>query len=277
LLPFYSILLFFVMAGIVWTGEAESAPEDLSAQTIVERTVARAEAQYNLQADARFESRVFMSIQSLDDAGQVTETDLSRYHQYPLEGALFEELIEKDGRALTDQERKTEEKNKRKFLREIEKNKKRGLHPQPEKRPGIRFSNRLMSRYRFNMLQVEEADRHRCWVIAFEPKEGELPVQDMMDRALNQSSGRLWVAQDDYGLVRLDFVMRKPFKYWAGLLAVIRNTEGRLDYQRFESGVWMPSNFELTLDLKVMLVKNIRRRIIKKWTDYRRINHAGNF
>jgi len=129
-----------------------------------------------------------------------------------------------------------------------------------------------MRRYRYKILRNEDIDRHRCWVIALEPKEGELPVNEMMDHALNQSTGTLWIAQDDFGVVRLDFVMRKPFKYWAGLLAVIRNTEGRLNFQRVEPNIWMPVHFDLKLDLNVMMVKNIRRHIIKKWTDYTRIN-----
>jgi hypothetical protein len=270
-----SLILFSLMAwtiAAVAAGEPDTAAGDLSAQEIVDRAIARAEAQHNLLVDAKFESQVFMSIQSLDDGGQVTNTELTSYHQYALHGALFEELISKDGRALNAQERNAEEKNKAKFIREVEKRKKRGIHLQPEKRPGIRFGNQLMRRYRLKMLRTEEVGRHRCWVITFEPKEGELPVQEMMDHALNQSTGTLWVAQDDYGLVRLDFVMRKPFKYWAGLLAVIRNTEGRLDFQRVEPDIWMPSNFELKLDLNVMLVKNIRRLITKKWTDYKRVS-----
>ena len=269
------LIFLFLLAlgtGNVSAGGRNSATEDLSAQAIVDHAVARAETQYNLLTDSKFESQVFMSMQSLDDRGRVTKTDQTNYHQYPLQGALFEELIAKDGRALNARERDAEEKNKAKFIREVEKRKKRGIHPQPEKRPGIRFGNQLMSRYRFKLLRTEEVGRHRCWVIAFEPKEGELPVQEMMDNALNQSAGTLWVAQDDYGLVRLDFVMRKPFKYWAGLLAVIRNTEGRLDFQRVEPNTWMPTNFELKLDLNVMMVKNIRRLITKKWTDYKRVS-----
>jgi hypothetical protein len=271
---------WIILCFLVWsialsaTGETNLMPEGLSAQAIVDRAVARAEAQHDRHVDATFESQVMMSIQSLDDRGQVTETDLSRYHQYPLQGALFEELIAKDGRTLNVRERNAEERNKTKFIREVEKRNKRGIHPQPEKRPGIRFGNQLMRRYRYKMLRTEEFGRHPCWVIAFEPKEGELPVQEMMDNALNQSTGTLWVAQEDYGLVRLDFVMSKPFKYWAGLLAVIRNTEGRLDFQHVESNIWMPSNFELKLDLNVMLVKNIRRLIAKKWTDYKRVSPA---
>lgn len=276
--PLSGVLLFLLLllcsVGNV-SAEGVNAAPDLPAQAIVDRAVARAEAQHNLLTDSKFEAQVLMSIKSLDNNGLVTETEVTRYHQYPLLGALYEELIEQDGRALNARERRSEEKNKAKFIREVEKRKKSSLHPQPEKRPGIRFGNQLMRRYRFKMVRTEDVDQHRCWVIAFEPKEGELPVQEIMDHALNQSTGMLWVAQDDYGIVRLDFVMRKPFKYWGGLLAVIRNTEGRLDFQRVEPAVWLASNFELKLDINVMMVKNIRRFITKKWMDYKRSNRAG--
>ena len=264
-----------ISAVLAWSLAALPAigtpPDDLPPQEIVNRAVARAEAQHSSGVETQFESRVVTSIQGLDGNGQVTRTDLTRYRQYPVQGALFEELIEKDGRPLTTRERETEEKNRNKFTREVEKRKKRGLHPQPEKRPGIRFSDRLMSRYRFKTLRTEMAGGHRCWVVSFEPGEGPLPAEDAMDHALNQSTGTMWISQDDLGLVRLDFVMRKPFKYWAGLLAVIRNTEGRLDFQRVEPDVWLPSHFYLKLDLNVMMVKDIRRLIKKEWTGYTRV------
>jgi hypothetical protein len=132
-----------------------------------------------------------------------------------------------------------------------------------------------MRRYRFRMLKNEEVDRRLCWVIAFEPKDEDLPVDEMMDHALNQSTGALWIVQEDYGLARMKFIMQKPFRYWAGLLAVIRNTEGRLDFQRVEPNVWMPSYFDLKLDLNVIMLKDIRRLITKKWTNYTRINKTA--
>jgi hypothetical protein len=269
----HSILISFLFSGqlsVAGDTAQKIVSESLSALDIVDRAVARAEAQHGSRVDAQFESQATMSIQSLDAGGKITKTDLTQYRQYPVNGALFEEEIARNGRTLNAQEQKEEEKNKKKFVREVEKRKQRGIYPQPEKRPGIRFGNQLMRRYRYKMLRDEVIDRHRCWVIAFEPKEGELPVDEMMDNALNQSTGTLWIAQDDYGVVRLDFVMRKPFKYWAGLLAVIRNTEGRLDSQRVEPDIWVPVNFDLKLDLNVMMVTNIRRHIIKKWTDYTR-------
>jgi len=117
---------------------------------------------------------------------------------------------------------------------------------------------------------------HRCWVITFEPRDADLPVRNRMDRALNQSTGTFWITQDDYGLARLEFALRKPFKYWGGFLAVIRNTDGRLDFSRVEQDVWLPSTFDLSLDLEVLMVKDIRRHIVTEWTDYKRASDVAD-
>jgi hypothetical protein len=135
-----NLIRLFLLSAIVSTAapaERNAVPEALTAQTIVARAVARAEAQHTRQADIGFESLVSMSIQSLDAAGKVTDTDQTSYRQYPLQGALYEELIAQNGRSLNDKEKKSEEKNKKKFIRDVEKRKERGLHPQPENARGF--------------------------------------------------------------------------------------------------------------------------------------------
>lgn len=266
---FLSMIGFCLFVGPPLTQRAGAEERAPSAQEIVDRAVNRAEAQRRSLVDATFESKVFMSVKSLDSKGAVVKDETTRYRQHPVAGALFEEAIEKNGRGLTEDEKEDEQKSRRKFIKEVAKRTQKGLHPQPLKRPGVQFDRQLMQRYRSKLLRTESVGGRQCWVIAFEPKPGPLPVDEMMDRALNQSTGTLWVVQEDYGLARLDFVMREPFKYWGGLLAVIRNTEGRLDFERVAPNVWTPSRFELKLDLNIAMVKDIRRLILKTWTDYR--------
>jgi len=237
---------------------------------IVDRAVARAEAQYQARIDAMFEAQVLSSVRSLDGDSQVTEMEITKYLQYPLHGALYDELIEMDGRALSEKEVREEAKKRQEFIRGVRERIERGEHPQPESGPGVRFNQEFVGRYEVKVVGSEAVRGHRCWMIDFEPRKGKLPVRDRMDRALNRSTGRFWISREDYGLVRLEFALREPFKYWGGLVAVIRNTEGVLDFSRVEPDVWLPANFDLKLDLKIMLVKNIRRHISKKWTDYRR-------
>jgi hypothetical protein len=244
--------------------------DQLTAEEIVKRALTRSEAQYQSLADAAFESQVISTTRVLDANNNVTRTDWERRRQYPLGGVLFEEIVENNGNALSIRELKSEEKKKKKFLREVAERKAAGLHPQPEKEPGIRFNHEFVDRYRLKREGMATVREHRCWIITFEPKDGNLPVRTRMDQALNHSTGRFWIAQDDYGLARIEFALRKPFKYWGGFLAVIRNTDGRMDYQRVEPGIWVPADFDLKLDLEILMVKDIRRHITIKWSDYSR-------
>ena len=247
-----------------------SAEENLSADAIVERAVDRAEKQDRSMVEANYKSEAVTKYQSLDADGRITDTVTSRSIQYPLHGAVFEELVEKDGRPLNEKEIKKEEEKKRDFIREVETRRTRGDYIQPTKDEKIRFNREFTERYRYKLEKTEVVRGHPCWAISFKPKPGDLPVRNRMDRALNQMTGTLWVSEDDYGLVRVEFALRKPFKYWGGFLAVIRKTDGWVDYTRVDANVWLPLHFHLNLDLRVMMVKNIRRLITKDWFRYRR-------
>jgi hypothetical protein len=236
----------------------------------VDRAAARAEDQYQAGIDAHFESEVISAVASLDGKKKVTGTEVSKLRQYPLQGALYEELIEKDGRRLNPKELRDEAKKKQKFIGEVQKRRDRGEHPQPERGPDVRFNQEFISRYSMEIAGSETLRGHHCWLIEFKPREGKLPVRKRIDRALNQSTGKIWISQDDYGVVRLEFALRKPFKYWGGLVAVIRNTDGILDFERVEPNIWLPVGFDLKLDIKVMLFKNIRKHFTKRWSDYKR-------
>jgi hypothetical protein len=254
----------------VSAGELTLSNDGLTAQEIMDHAVAKAEAQYESLVPAMFESEAVTTVQSLDGSGEVTKTEWTKHRQYPLHGALFQEVVEKNGLPLNENELRDEEKKKLDFIREVKERIARGEHPQPESEPGIRFNSEFVGRYQLTLEGEEIIRGHRCWVIRFEPREGKLPVRNRMDRALNQSSGQFWVSQEDYGLARVAFALREPFKYWGGFLAVIRNTDGSMDYTRVEPDIWMPAHFDLKLDLKVMMVKNIRRHITIEYSDYRR-------
>lgn len=245
-------------------------PERPTADEIMKQALARANTQHQSLVEATFESEVVSTTKSLDDKNNAFKTEWTRRRQYPLNGALFEETVEKNGKPLSRGDLRNEEKKKDEFVRQVSKRVSRGEHPQPEKEPGIRFNHEFVDRYRLKKTGVDMVGDYRCWVIAFEPKEGKLPVRNRMDNALNQSTGRFWISQEDHGLARVEFALGKPFKYWGGFLAVIRNTDGRMEYRRVEPDIWLPVSFDLKLDLEIMMMKDIRRHITINWSNYRR-------
>lgn len=267
-----ALLFIAVGTAVSQADRPESANESISAQEIVESAVERAENQHFSMIETNFSSQAVSKNHSLDGDGTITETESFRSLQYPLNGAVFEELVEKNGRPLDEKEKQEEEKRKQDFIREVEKRRTRGDYVQPSKEEAIRFNREFTDRYIYRLERTETVREHACWVISLEPKQGKLPVRNKMDRALNKITGLMWISQDDYGLVRVEFALTEPFKYWGGILAVVRNTDGTVDYTRVEPNVWLPLHFDLKLDLKIMLVKNIRRLIVKDWFDYKRVD-----
>lgn len=133
----------------------------------------------------------------------------------------------------------------------------------------MRFDRKLMGRYRPVLTGTEEVRGYRCWVVAFAPRSGRLPSNGAMDRALNQSTGKLWILQSNYELARIVFEMQTPVRYFWGLFATLKQVDGRIDFDAVGSGIWLPSRFQLELDLSLLAgVKSVRRRIGIRWMDY---------
>jgi len=262
-----SVILLFSSS---WTlGQSD----ELSAQEIVDRAVARSESQMELNTELQFRAYLLSEVESLDGEGTVTKTESSLYERYPIHGAIHEELIEKDGRPLTDKEKEEEKEKRDKFRQEVKERVSKGKPPQPEDEQRVHFNQEFMSRYNTKLVGEERIRDYFCWVIQFEPREGDLPVERRLDEALNRSTGKLWISQEDFGLVRVEFEMREPIRYLAGILATVRDTVGRLEFDRIEEDVWFPVDFELALDMRI-LFKNIRRNIKLNWRVYQRIAPA---
>ena len=63
-------------------------------------------------------------------------------------------------------------------------------------------------------------------------------MRRQIDNALNNSTGRIWVSQDDYGVARVEFEMAQSVRFWGGILGTLRNTVGRLEFVRVAANVW---------------------------------------
>ncbi len=248
-----------------------NGPAEVDVQEIVNRAIVRAQAQED--AVLQFESMKLSVVESLDGKGIVKKEEKTVFRRYAILGAVYDEMIEKNGRPLNDEELAKENEQKDKFFREVQKRTARGDSPQPEDDERVSFDQEFNERYRLELIGTEVVRGHGCWIVYFEPRDGELPVRRRIDHALNKSTGKLWISRDDFGLARVEFEMREPFRYWGGLIATIRNTTGRMNFEPVDTDVWMPVDFAFELDLRIFF-KNIRRRITTTWSDYQRVDSS---
>ena len=242
---------------------------NLSAEDILARALDRAAVQEEEGLELTFEYFVKSTAERLDDEGVITETKTAKLHHYPLEELLYEELIERDGEALDEDALREQHKRKTDFVRKAREHRARGETYEPNE-VDIGFDHELMDRYDTRLVRTESLRGHDCWVLGFTPREGKLPDRRRMDKALNRSTGYLWIAQDDYGVARVSFEMQEPFKYFWGLVATLRHANGQMDFDRIADNLWAPTQIDLELDLRAFF-RTIRQHVRQDWVEHRPI------
>ena len=219
------------------------------------------------EADLEFEALVEAVTEYLDGDGAIEKAERRTYRQYPLEGVVYEELIGKDGEPLDDADVRSEQERREGFVERVRERRENGEDPRGDNPNRVEFNEEFVSRYDFRIVGEEQVNGHACWVIALAPRAGDLPVRRRIDHALNNSTGLVWVSQDDYGLVSVEFEMAKAVRFWGGILGTLRNTVGRIEFARVAEQVWVPTTIDIKLDLRIVF-RNIRRRIVREWADY---------
>jgi len=244
--------------------------DQLSVGEIMRRAVARATSQDDAEVELQFEALVAMAVESLDGDGEVTNTETTLHRRYPLEGAVYEELVGRNGEQLSEPDSRKEETRREDFRRKARETEANGEILETNDERQVRFGEALMARYSADVLGEEVVRGERCWVIHFWPRDGKLPQNTRIDKALNQSRGELYVSQEDYGVMQIDFRLLRPVRSLWGLFASLSQATGRLEFGRIEPDVWLPSAFDLRVDIRV-LFRTQRRHIIREWVERHRI------
>mgnify|MGYP001381736238 CR=1 FL=1 len=253
------------------TPASSDEPTSITAEMILDRAIERIETQDESGLELNFESIVLYTVEKLNGDGEITDTETTKYRRYPLEGLLYEELIERNGLPLNEDDVRKAEKDKREFIKEVQKHAERGEDYEPDEYSSVQFNREMMSRYNIELVDTDTLREDLCWVLQFVPREGKLPDNKRMDKALNRSTGKIWVTQNDYGVARVSFKMQKPFRYLWGIVATLRRAEGQLDFIRVSPKTWYPSNVDINLDLNVFF-RGIRRHIRQDLIEHHPLN-----
>ena len=237
---------------------------------IMAQAMARATAQDETGAELWFESLILTTVDKLDGDEQVIETETSLHKRYPLEGAVYEELVERDGEPLDKDDLQEEQKREEEFRAEARAAAEAGDTVETNDERQMRFDEELMGRYRADLVGEETLRGEPCWVIDFEPRDGKLPESTRMDKALNKSAGRLYVSQRDHGIMRIEFELQEPVRYVWGLVASLTRATGTVDFTRVEPNVWLPQTFDFRIDVRIFF-RTRRRHVVREWVERNRL------
>jgi hypothetical protein len=174
------------------------------------------------------------------------------------------ELIKVNGKEPDKDRKKNEDKRKKKFIKETQKQKDLTLENKME----VTWDD-LVEKYDFFS---KEPEAGFAYVISFHPKPGKKKERNRMEKILNHISGTIWVDADFY-VLKARVHLLENVKYGLGILANVENVELQFA-QKKVADVWLPDTYHLKYKARV-LVKTRTREIYARFFDFAPRNPAA--
>lgn len=189
-------------------------------------------------------------------------------------GRRIRRLIEKNGKPLSANDQAEEDKKTAKEIEEIEKKAekeaKREIKGPPSEEDRRISIAEVMRASRLINPRRERFRGRDVIVFDFEPN----PAFDMknaksMLKFFGKTAGVMWIDEKDKQVARLEAVLFESFKVGGGLLAKLqKGASFSLEQERVNDEIWLPSQAEINLSVRVLLVKGIDLNQVIKSYDY---------
>lgn len=249
--------------------EIAAAPTALTADEIIARAVELAERLREQDDELRYQFLERATIEQFDAAGRVKQREEVLSEVYPLAGALYREVIERDGKPLSPKQLEKERRRKE----EIRGRRARGEKNEEEDR--VRFNRKLVDRYRPELMAEQVIRGRATYAVRFEPKSDSLPIRRRIDYALNKSRGRIFVDKETFQVARVEFQLIKPVRLWWGLLGKLRAVQGVIERAPLSDGSWVGQGFDFSMNMRIFF-RSIHTRRQATFRDHRLVEPTAS-
>ncbi|MEO8573001.1 MAG: hypothetical protein ABI481_03455 [Pyrinomonadaceae bacterium] len=189
-------------------------------------------------------------------------------------GYRIRRLIEKNGKALSDQDQKNEDKRAGEQVEEIEKKlAKQESSKGPPSGEDRRIS--IAEVLRASTLSNPRRERFRgrdVIVFDFEPNPSfDYKNAKSMLKFFGKTAGAMWIDEKDKQVARLEAVLFDSFNVGGGVLAKLKKGASfTLEQERVNDEIWLPSTADINLSVRILLVKGIDLNQVIRSYDYRK-------
>jgi hypothetical protein len=214
--------------------------------------------------------------------GVLQEKEVEKRQVTFYRGHQIRRLVSKNGKPLSPDENKTEEKKATDSITEIE-NKivKRDSgaaateHSAKEQvgTSGARISiGEILRASKFINPRRERFLNRDVIVFDFEPNPN---FDDSNAKSLlkffGKTAGAIWIDEKDKQVARVEAVLVENFNVAGGVLAKLKKGASfTLEQNRINDEIWLPSSADINLSVKVLLVKGININQLVKYSDYQK-------
>jgi hypothetical protein len=220
--------------------------------------------EHQKQLDKIRESYTYTSMetrQDIDASGQVQKTETEEEEVFFVNGHVIERTVKKNGQPLSDHDQQKETERVTKLVEKAEKT--------PPRQPPISVIRVLEIMDERNERRVNF--RGRTAIVFDFVGRKDAKTHGLAEDVSKKLQGTIWIDEADRQVARLEATFIDNFHIAGGLLAnVQRGSNFHIDQELVNGELWLPTGVEGTMQARVALLKNLRRRFVEHDYDYKR-------
>jgi hypothetical protein len=205
--------------------------------------------------------------QDLDANGKVTKTESIESENFFVNGHRIGRQVKKDGKPLSDHEQQKETESVTKTVEKAQKT----PPDQPLEGQSVSISRILA------IMDVgtprRENFRGRPTIIFDFAGRKDAKTHGFAEDASKKLKGTIWIDEADREVAHLEVSFIDNFHIAGGLVAnVQKGSNFHFDQAPVDSGLWLPTGGEGNVQVRLLLLKNMRQHFVERDFDYKRFS-----
>jgi hypothetical protein len=205
------------------------------------------------------------TIQDIDSNGNVNKTETREGEDFFVNGHVIERTVKKNGQPLNDHDLQKETERVTKLVEKAQNT------PSSERLEGPSISvSRLLDIMDVSNPRRETYRGRPAIVFDFVGRK-DAKTHGLAEDASKKLKGTMWVDEADRQVAHLEVSFIDNFHVAGGLVAnVQKGSNFRFDQAPVEEKLWLPTGGEGNVQVRVLLLKNMRQHFVERAFDYKR-------
>ncbi len=201
----------------------------------------------------------------LNSQGQMKSENVDVSRMIVVNGARFEQLIERNGQLPSVKEQKKSDDDLDKLKHETADEQTARLRKNQDNRAFLRD---VVEAFDFRLIDEEMVDGRPAYVLQATPHPG-YHAHGKYAKMLSRVEGKLWVDKQDFGWIKVDGEVTQSFSMGLFVARVERGSHIILEQACVGDAVWVPKRLEIRATARILFLKSLDIERILTYSDYR--------
>jgi hypothetical protein len=213
-------------------------------------------------------------VRELDRGGQVKNRKIETWDITLLEGSPYRRLVARNDQPLSPEEQKAEEErlrlsNEQRRKETSEQRARRLAEWQRRLDRQHDAVKELPDAFEFTRLPDEQLGGRPVYRIDGAPKPGFKPKTQIAG-IFPKVKMRMWIDKADYQGAHVEMEVLDTISFGGFLLRLSKGSRMVIDQTRVNDGVWLPRQFSVTAEARILLLKGLNREFDYTFSDYKK-------